>query len=418
MTKRFERLLTAALPAVLLLALPVAARAECNIFQADYDKNGSKDMNIFGSNVTNEHITVNVSPTNTVVTGCGAHTYTDNFGTYFFKPNGGTDTVTFNVVGTWVGMHKVVNVQAGIGVTKITIGGAGSMTAGSSLIVEVNGMQGTDTLAVVPPAMDGSALDVRTMLAPGKDAVILKLDNPITGGSVFNFNADLGGDNNVFKFTQSATGFIDATVNISILSGSGADSGTFILGGPVGPNGRLYYRQDLGAGADLFDGQVSLPFFNIAAGGEVHVDVFGNAGNDVLRLSRNGSAGGPTTVNAGLMEVTLNGGSEADVIQVDLAGGGFLLDGTLRIREDGGSGNDNLSASVDVQAGSTTPNLDVVLFGGPGSDQMATTINNNGPNGAGSYGPAGTALLDGGLDPGDHCTTGGNGVVHKRNCES
>src|SRR5262249_54001361 len=121
MTKAIGRLLAAAVPAALVVLLaPAAARAQCNITISDFDKNGVKDMNVFGSNVANESITVSVSPGQTVLTGCGAHTYNTEFGTYFFKPNGGIDNVTFNVTGTWVGMHKVVNVQLGIGTSKVT----------------------------------------------------------------------------------------------------------------------------------------------------------------------------------------------------------------------------------------------------------------------------------------------------------
>src|SRR5262249_46841439 len=141
-------------------------------------------------------------------------------------------------------------------------------------------------------------------------------------------------------------------------------------------------------------------------------------GVDNLSFSRAGTAGGPTTINAGVLDVYLRGGSDADNINVDLAGGGFVLDGTLRIREDGGLGNDHLTAAVDGQATSATPNLDVRLNGGQGADVLNAAINNNGPNTPDNYGAAGTVILDGSFDAGDSCTVSGNGLVHKRNCES
>jgi hypothetical protein len=416
MTRVFGRLLAASIAAtVSVLFVPAAAHAACTIIVGDIDKNGIPDIRFLGSNVTSETITVNVGPSSTVVTGCGSKTYPQQFGTYFFKPNGGTDTVNFNVVGTWVGARSNVAVQAGIGVAKVTIGGSGAMTAGSSLIVEVNAMQGIDTLAVIPPSLNASYLDVRTNLGPGRDALIVKLDNPITGGSAVNISGDLGGDNNIYKFSQTA--LLNGTVNVNVLSGAGVDTGTFTLAGPIGPSGRLYYKTNLGYGNDGFDGNVNLPLVSIAAGGEVHVDIAGNAGADTLTLSRKGTTGGLTTTNAGLLDVFLGGNSESDVIRVDLAGGGFVTDGTLRLRTDGGSGNDTLDAQIDAQATSLTPNLDVLLHGGAGADRLTVKFKNDGPNILDNYGAAGAALLDGGLDVGDVCTTTGNGLVHERNCE-
>ncbi len=417
MTRTFRRLLAASLVAVAcMLLVPTLSHAACTIVVGDIDKNGIPDIRFLGGNVSNETITVNVGPGSTTVTGCGSKTYTQQFGTYFFKPNGGTDTVNFNVVGTWVGARSNVAVQAGIGVAKVTIAGSGALTAGSSLVVEVNAMQGIDTLAVIPPIMNGSYLDVRTNLGPGKDALIVRLDNPITGGSAVNISGDLGGDNNIYKFSQTA--LLNGTVNVNVLSGAGVDSGTFTLAGPIGSSGRLYYKTNLGFGNDGFDGNLDLPLVSIAAGGEVHVDVVGNAGADILTLSRKGTTGGLTTTNAGLLDVFLGGNSESDTIRVDLAGGGFVTDGTLRLRADGGSGSDTLDAQIDAQATSLTPNLDVLLHGGTGADRLTVKFKNDGPNLLDNYGAAGAALLDGGLDVGDACTTTGNGLVHERNCES
>ena len=110
------------------------------------------------------------------------------------------------------------------------------------------------------------------------------------------------------------------------------------------------------------------------------MDVIGGAGDDVLLLSRKGSLAGLGTLNAGLFDIRFDGSAGNDAIGVDLAGGGFILDGTIRIREDGGIGNDTTNAAIDVQATSATPNLDVVLFGGSGTDNVGATVNNLGPD--------------------------------------
>ncbi len=416
MIRVIGRILAAVLAVALFLAMPAVARAGCTIVQGDFDKNGKPDIRFLGQNTTNEGVTVNVGPASTGVTGCGAKTFNTNFASYYFKLNGGQDTVNFNVVGTWVGIHKNIQVQTGYGTAKVTIGGTGSMTAGSSLVVEVAGMGTTDSVAFAIPKMDDSFLESRMILNPGSDALIVKVDQPLTGGSVVKIDADLGGDPNSFKFTQTA--LIDAAVEINVIGGIKNDSGTFTLAGPVSPRGRLMFRTEFLAGNDTFDGQVSLPLFRIAAGGEVRVDVAGGAGDDVLLFSRKGTTATGSTVNDGLLDVFLDGGGANDTITTDLAGNGFVLDGTIRIREDGGTGSDKLTALVDVQAASGTPNLDVVLLGGSGSDKVNATINDNGPRLPGNYGKVGAAILDGGLDPNDTCTAAGTGLMHKRNCEN
>ncbi len=407
MMRWIGRILAAGLPWALLLAAPSRSGA-CTIQTGDFDKNGQPDIKF----LQDATITVNVSPTSTAVTGCGTKTFTVNFGTYFFARQ---RTINFNVTGTWVGLHKAIQIQSGLGVNKITIGGSGALTAGSSLTVEMASMSGNDTVAYVLPSMDASYFESRIFLNAGADAVIVKADNPITNGSIVKLDSDLGGDNNIYKFSQTA--LLDGTLDVFVLGNIGSDSGTFSLGGPIGPGGRVWFRTSLGAGNDKFDGLVSLPSFSIAAGGEAHVDVIGGAGDDVLLLSRKGSLAGVGTAVAGLLDIRFDGAAGNDAIGVDLAGGGFILDGTIRVREDGGIGNDTTNAAIDVQATSATPNLDVVLFGGSGTDKLTATINALGPNGAGNYGPAGAIILDGGLEAGDNCSSVGNGLVHERNCE-
>ncbi len=416
MLKAIRPFLLAVGAAALLAAIPSPALAYCQIQTGDLDHNGMPTIRFMGGNDTNEGITINVGPTSTAVTGCGSKTFNTNFAKYYFHLNGGQDTINFNVVGTWVGIHKAIEVQDGIGVAKVTIGGTGSMTAKSSLIVEVAALQGADNVAFAPPTMNDSLIEGRVILGPGNDSLIVKLANPITNGSIVKVDADLGGDTNSFKFTQTA--LVDATVDIGVLGGLGADNGTYTLAGPVGAHGRLTFRADLGGGDDDLDGQVSMPLFSVAAGGEVHLDVMGGAGNDTLTLSRKGTTGDSGTIDAGLLDVRLDGGTGDDLLAVDVGGGGFVTNGTIRIREDGGAGNDMLSGVVDVQAASVTPTLDILLYGGAGQDQVTATVNNHGPNGAARYGPAGAVLLDGGLDPGDNCSSSGNGLVHERNCES
>lgn len=425
MTGTGKRILISALPLALLLAAPAASHAQCSITTGDFDKNGYPDMKIMGTTDPNT-LTVNAGPGSTTVSlgPCiGSRTFQGNFYNYgiYLKAK---DTINFNVTGNWVGVHRSVLIQLGLGVNKVTIGGTGTMSGGSSLTVSLDGMSGTDTFAVAIPSMDDSYLDVHADLDDNNDSVIVKADKPITGGSVVNIRTTVGdGSNgsgvNTMKFSQ--TGLVDATLNVDLEGANYADTTTVTLAGPIGPNGRLFLKSDLGEANNVFDGAVSLPLFSIAAGGEVHIDASGRGGTDILTFSRKGSLGGAGTVNAGLLDVRLDGGGGVDTMSVDLAGGGFRLDGTIRLRENGGVGGDRLTALLDVDASSTTPNLDVLLFGGVGSDTLSATINDDGPRTPANYGLAGTAFLDGGLDTNDRCTAAGtaasSGLIHKRNCE-
>src|SRR5262245_25430182 len=177
MTFSFDRLLKTAWLLALLLALPGAARAACFATVGDFDHNGTQDILLSGENTTNDNITVTVDATasTTTVNGCLNHTWNTIYGTYFLKPNGGSDNVTFNVAGDWVNLHVNVEVQLGIGVDKFTIGGSGILDTGSSLIVEMSSLSGRDTLTVNPPAMVGSFLDVRTFMGPGNDATVTNI---------------------------------------------------------------------------------------------------------------------------------------------------------------------------------------------------------------------------------------------------
>jgi hypothetical protein len=427
MSKTWKWILTAAPLLALMLAMPAVARAQCTLVAKDIDGNGRKDMQIDGAPGTTGTVIINAEPAQATVTvvcgGIANKVYIGDFSVFFVYLRGNA-RVTFNVTGNWVDSHKKIAIQSGYSGVSVVVGGTGTMT-NSSLLVEVAGMAAADSFTVAPPLMDNSRYEVHADLADGNDTAIINLKNPITNGSVVGINVTTGDGNlssgvNTGRITQTA--LIDATVSVDFdgtNNGNLTDYGYLTLAGPIGPGGRLTVRSDLGDGPNSFRGSVSLPLFSVAAGGEVHVDVWGRSGSDDLSVSRTGTLGGAGSVMAGLLDINLDGGAGADLISVDLAGGGFKLDGTLRIRENGGPGADNLTALVDVDASSTTPNLDVYLYGGAGGDRLNATIHDNGPRTPANYGLGEAAFLDGGVDAGDICTVGaGNtGLVHKRNCE-
>jgi hypothetical protein len=143
--------------------------------------------------------------------------------------------------------------------------------------------------------------------------------------------------------------------------------------------------------------------------------VLGGVGNDVLAVTR-GATFGSVYFPSGQVEADLKGGVGNDTLTVDLGGNALDAFGRLRLRADGGAGNDVLSLAADVKAGSV-PLFDAAVTGGVGHDTVGFTLNNNGSNGAANYPVGGTILIDGSVGL-DACTIAGNGLTHRRGCES
>jgi hypothetical protein len=101
---------------------------------------------------------------------------------------------------------------------------------------------------------------------------------------------------------------------------------------------------------------------------------------------------------------------------VDLAGGGFVTTGTLRLILDGSAGNDTIAVASDLAA-TSTPTIDALVHGGAGADNLSVTLNNLGDNLPANYGPGAAVLIDGGYFTTDVCTVFGNPILHKRSCE-
>jgi hypothetical protein len=417
-----------ALRALALASLAVAARpagaALCTVTQKDLDGNGSLDLRIVASTHP-QKVIIDAYQDQTVVSldcnggGFGGPPASGDlfqkvlpaFGRYELRLKG-KDDVTFNVVGDWSGQSRSLEVVYGGGLNRLNLGGTGALRDGTRLTVDVLGVLGSDRLSINVPAMDASSLLVRGDLNMGNNGANVVAARPITNGSVASLSFDLAGVVNDFAFSH--TGLLDATLDVSFDGSNGTDTGTAAFAGDVGPAGRLHLRSSLWQGNDRFVGAVDLGALSIAAGGEVHVEVAAGPGNDVLNLGPAGTTGSPLL--GGLLDVAFKGGEGNDTIALNLGAGGFTMDGTLRLRADGESGADTLNGTVEVALGSQTPRLDASFHGGHGADTVNLTINDNGPGGAASYGPAGTAFVDGGTAS-DTCNVAGSGLIHERNCE-
>lgn len=410
--------------AALTLALGRPAVAGCTVTTVDRDKNGLPDLMIVGD-LGQQAVHLDAYQDRTVLSldcdGDGrydhaAHGDLDHklfgpFATYTVRlkgsPAGRADTVVMNVADTWSGQVRSFEEFGGGGNTKVTIGGPGALTASSRLIVAVGGAFGNDAVTLEIPRVDASELYFKTDLQDGSNSTSIVNSNSITSGAVVEANANLMGHHGGYKF--SSTGLVDGTLDVTFDGGSntdGADFGTALIAGQVGPRGRLRLKANLSIGNDTFAGTLSS--LTIATGGEIHVDARGQAGNDGIMIS------GGSVKNSGLLDINLEGDDGDDTLR--LSPGTITNRGTIRTRVDGGRGKDRISAPLTVGAASTTASrLDLFALGGPDDDKIDFKLANSGPNQQANY-VGGLAIVDAG--PGtDTCTLGGNGLAHSRNCE-
>ncbi len=422
-------------PLMLLFARSAAAQSlPCSVTEPDVDLDGATDLFVRGT-TGKQKLRVDINQTSTTVfldcNGDGTFGVGPGdlngvlFGparTFFIRLQG-YDDITFNFTGNITGRAMNIAITLGAGINAVNIGGTpsapsvGELHANSALVVHVDGLVGPDTVKLmVPPVVDNSAILFRAKTGDANDHVWVYSSGVITNGSIVDVKADLGGSANSFHLLQSGV-ITDATLQTDLQGGPGVlDIITNSLGGTIGAGGRFLFRAALNQGADKFTQNFDLGNLQILAGGEVRFRVDGEGGGDTLLFTRNGTSGTPLTLNAGVLDLGINGGSGSDKITVDLAGGGFVTTGTYRLHVDGALGSETIVLASDIAAASN-PDLDVLVHGGSGTDVINFTLNNSGANGSSNYGPAGFAILDGGYFSNDACTVVGNPLVHERNCE-
>src|SRR5262245_14200098 len=221
-------------------------------------------------------------------------------------------------------------------------------------------------------------------------------------GSANTVTLDDKGDGNITATITSSTNTATRTANVGavvVLTGGGADTVNYKLANPLTAYRALLV--DLGSGDDTatIDATAGVNRSALA------VAVLGGDGADNIKASVGAIAAG---AYAGL---ALDGGAGGDTIDVTSNG---LLNGALAVAVAGGSGNDMLSANLNIAAGSTGY-LAAAVLGGFGDDNLTLNVNDN------SGGAGGTstlkflfAAIDGG--PGtDTCAATNN--VDVFNCE-
>ncbi len=191
--------------------------------------------------------------------------------------------------------------------------------------------------------------------------------------------------------------------------------------GQIQDGSRVYVDLNLRNGNDRYFGNFDISTFGIdpltTGSSEAYFRARGGTGADQLNVS-DMSKTGPAAIN-GLLSIFMDGGNQGDTMTTTWRGLGGS--GQFRLWEDGGVAYDTAKATLVTDASSTN-DLDINLQGGPENDIGApggdTVILSLTTNGAPTYGPTGSAVLDGGLDGIDTCTFTGNGVYQTMNCEA
>jgi hypothetical protein len=331
---------------------------------------------------------------------------------------GGYDVITFNVAGDLNNSGKNAQIVLGPGINTVNVTSTATLIdANSRVLVDVIGNAGPDTITgSIGSTIDASTFQIRADLGLGNDSVNVAFPGAFVNGAVISVDGQLGAGVNAFAVSKTGT-FTTSTMNVDVEGGPWTDSVQVFLGSPLAANSRYFASAELGAGNDTFKGSVDFTQLQLGAGSEAHFRARGGLGNDTLSVTRNGTTGN-VIQSGGMLDVDLNAGAGYDSITVDLGGSSYNpgSNSLLRLRADGGVGNDIMSFVVDAVAAST-PNIDASITGGSGNDAVSIALNDNGGNAAANYGPAGVVLIDGGGGV-DSCPTTGNGLFHRRGCES
>jgi hypothetical protein len=414
-----------------LLALPAAAFADCDAFEIPGGPEASGPTLVVVGTTAKQTLILNVSAASaTVNLDCnGNNSFSDPgdlngvaFGgdiRVFDIRLGGNDVVTYNIAGDLNGNSKSAQIILGPGTNTVNVTSTATLIQGNSrVLVDIAGSSGADTVTgSIPTTIDASAFLLRVDLGAGNDKVAVAFTNSvIQNGSIVGVEALLGLGANTFQWTKTGP-LVASTMSIDVEGGAGPDTVTTFLGSALSAGARYFVNADLGGGNDVFNGLLDFNTFSLTGSSEAHFRALGGLGNDILSVTRNGTVGN-VLHQGGIFDVDLVGGAGNDSLTVDVAGNSYnpSANALLRLRADGGVGTDVLAVRVDAQAASV-PVFDASVTGGAGNDNVSVTLNDNGANTTANYKPAGAVLVDGGTGI-DVCPLSGNGLLHKRNCES
>src|SRR5262249_47187321 len=279
----------------------------------------------------------------------------------------------FEIADSWNGQLRDVSVALGPGANRFELVAAPGavLYSYSRLGLDIAGNSGPDTVVLnMPERTVSAAVQVRADLGGGDDVLTLHTGQLEGNDARLAVHAILGAGTNRVELTSGGGALaasVSATLELDVEGGPGTDR-VFVnlAGGQVG-YGRVFVNAELGAGNDEFRAAVDLQTFLLDPR-IMRFRVNGGAGNEVLAFTAT-SDGNPGGLR-GLLDVNFLGGAGADVLSVDLGGAGLRMTGPpLRVRADGGAGNDVLNLALRAAPESAT-DFDVSLSGGPGSDRL------------------------------------------------
>jgi hypothetical protein len=278
--------------------------------------------------------------------------------------------------------------------------GTNLINSKSRIALDVTTGFGADTVDVTFGQVLASVVSVRTDLGAGIDSYDLAFGNIDEKASV-DVDTDLGSGPNTHSVTLAGVGFnIQGVVDMAIVGGNQKDTVQVRLnndvgGGAADPPSRLSITADLLGGDDVFQGVLDATGVNFRVDdrSQASISVRGGAGNDNLSVSRDGTNVMLIDPDA-IMAIDLDGGLGNDTIGVNFGGSNaWQIEGTLRVRLEGGAGADVLNCLLSNN--STSPGAyDVAVHGGDGTDSVTFGLTSSG--GATTFGPAGGVILDGG----------------------
>jgi hypothetical protein len=220
----------------------------------------------------------------------------------------------------------------------------------------------------------------------GNDTLTYTLTGPLTTREHLQIDMGSGTDSATLDFSPGIT---NTDLKVDFTGGKGTDTLTTKFGPITGSH--IFFRSNLGKGADTFDGTL---LGNIMGDSAVRFLVRGGKGADTL-----GFHAAATNIDAGAkLDVNLLGGKGNDTINVDYTG---VLNGKLHLNANGGKGDDTITATVTLNAGSTGEFRGAVR-GGPGHDTLTFNVIDN---------SGGTADVDAFIDGGP----GSDTITHTPN---
>ncbi len=430
-TRRWRPLALAAA----VLVLPRMASGGCSVPPpADRDGNGTLDLRIAGdaarqtvvAEIHNDGsylVSVDCNNNSIVDTGDVLSSGLGPIETLSFEL-GGNDTITILQTDDLVGAVRNV-VVALLGVSNsVTYNSQGhGILAASNLGIEIIGSTRFDlvTLDLTGSAITASKLVVRGDL--GADLDRFDFFGPATmTGSALDLGFDLGSGANRLNWDDEAGTLTASTENVSIF---GSDIATYVdtvttdFSAKIEGGSRVDFSFKLYSGDDRYTGRFDVASYGVdslgAAGSEARYYIHGGPGFDRLAVS---SVGAGAAADNGLIEIRMDGYLQPDTLSFDWDG--LSGSGAFRYRANGGDASDLILASLATDAASTN---DIDAFACTDSEgdislQGDTAYLAVVDRGAASAGPAGAAIVNGGLDGIDACSYFGNLPHHAFNCEA